>query len=73
MPDFVLPTVANSTIQNYVNIKTRKKINSETEKIKIADNWEYILFSLLSFVESIVLLKTFTASPQASLRLHSSL
>jgi hypothetical protein len=32
-----------------------------------------ILFSLLNLVESIVLLKTLTASPHASLRSHSSL
>lgn len=49
-------------------------------------DWEYIsgatgntesrqnvLFSLLRFVESIVLLKTLTAKPQASLNEHSSL
>jgi hypothetical protein len=32
-----------------------------------------ILFSELNFVESMVLLKTFTANPQASFKSHSSL
>jgi hypothetical protein len=50
----------------------RKQRISITEP-HVTESGFYLLFSLLNFVESIVLLRTFTASAQASLRSHSSL
>lgn len=60
LPSLVFPTVANSTWFTY-QLVTR---------LSVVRN---LLFSLLNLVESMVLLNTFTASPQASFRSHSSL